>query len=312
MRIRRDAIPFDEAGWRFEWADQLESPVTQRLSAVDECNDVLSEILVMKMPDGSLSVVFSAGLDQADSVSKLAEFMLLEEVTEQAVREHSKFVRCVLSGKDARDRAETLTRSGFHHAVKISQQSVAVSEVNAAEIQPAVSQSGHSPFEADNDGNCTFEILDARSVPEAVQRELAAVLDQTMKNSSDAAEFPRSSGREMLWLWSLLNVDVTLTAARYEGKACGLVVAAVDAGDGVRPAVATVEYIGLLPEFRQRGLASRLLCNAALQLSSKPYLPDELLLVTHVDVQNFEALRFYARHGFVEEDQTAVWLFIPN
>lgn len=321
MHILREAVSYDQAGWRADWNESASTPVAQRLTVVDDKAEQLAELLASHMPDGSLSVALPSDSGGDERIRREAENLLLLDIVNQAKHDRPSFVRCVLPDTDVRRDRTRMMRAGFRHALTLSRQSLTVenrrlpavrqsdrdsrcSDANAAE--PAVAQSTDLA-----DGRLSFESFDAHSIPEDVAGELARTLDQIMTHSNDAWAVPRCTGAQMLRLWNHLLATVVLTVARCGRFVCGLTALSTDAGNEAE-AAAVIEYIGVLPRYRRRGVASGLLQSAVVSFTGSDPPHAKVNLVTHVDLQNSAAVNFYARHGFVEADRSSVWLFVPN
>ncbi len=70
------------------------------------------------------------------------------------------------------------------------------------------------------------------------------------------------------------------------------------------PGAAELTYVGVVPEFRGRGLGAELVKFAIAKVSGAW----NAVLNVSVDARNAPAMRLYARHGFAEYDRREVWL----
>jgi ribosomal protein S18 acetylase RimI-like enzyme len=87
---------------------------------------------------------------------------------------------------------------------------------------------------------------------------------------------------------------------RYGGAPVGVAVLS----PGSEPSATELNYIGLVPEARGRGLGAALLHELLARLRATGAGGVSL----SVDARNAPAVRAYARHGFAERDRRAVWL----
>lgn len=166
---------------------------------------------------------------------------------------------------------------------------------------------------------CEFQRYDF-SVTDAVSAcELRSALDEILGCSEDLASQPQPTASELLTRWQHDSAKVFL--CRIQRRVAGVIVLGTRAMASTAIVPDTLptevslclEYIGVLPEYRRRQIASLMIRQIPLLTGlycdefEKRCSAEVLKVAAYSDVTNGPATSLYERAGFVLTDRMQLW-----
>lgn len=312
-------------------------PVAQQLS-VEHDDRPGSSLIVERTPDQAVSVSFTTAPPFATASNEsgeaeycpAADHALLQQAMQIARRCQARYVRCLLPEEARPHHRTALARCGFQPVTQICQREwTAESQARtASERQPtAPSAISFQTFELPTGGQDAVPAqsglppgsgtLISSDHDHPLTAGLQRMLDQIVTQSDDVSCIPPSTGRQLLRLWSLLNTNLRIVLAMHRTRPVGVVVTS-QPGDSEIPATAnpTLEYIGVISEWRRHKVASHLLTAAfagfrSQQMKCRPR-DCPLALTAYADQQNNAAQRFYDYHHFTTTARFELWICPPQ
>lgn len=194
-------------------------------------------------------------------------------------------VRCLTDDSVTAPVFQALLASGFQVAATIG---CYVAELTSA---PVAGQRGGDPF--------GIRILSHQQI-RTEQTQLAQAADAINASSEDLTGLPKPPGDELVRQWS--DQSARIIQAECDAQVVGLLVATGCDTVSTRAGGVTLEFLGVVPEWRRRGVASSLLKVLVEGLGESltdGALPVEICVF--VDEANAPALSWYRHSGFRQQ-----------
>ena len=239
--------------------------------------------------------------DASGEVHRALCVQLLEYVKRHAVSEGMQRLHLLLPASDGETGfVRLLLELGFVQATQIVQWDLTVA------VSPPCSPPDRS----------TLQLIDFEANA-AVGCEIRFAIDAILECSEDLTNQPPPTAAELLRQWQRLHASVFVY--RVEQEIAGLMSCATNR---INPADAAatstmlasevnvwIEYIGVLPAFRRKQIASRMISLIPTQLSSvcDAHNPQALRVTAYSDAANTPANRLYERCGFVQTTGHHLW-----
>ena len=141
-----------------------------------------------------------------------------------------------------------------------------------------------------------------RSAIKVSTSNVQQVLTRIVNESTDVRERRDFTAEGQLKLWSLMNVPVRIYVAVVNNSIAGLVVTSHSSTPGI-----TIEYCGVVTEFRRRGIG-RALVNAAQDSAFRQIESREQILQAAAATGNTPAEAFYRHIGLQSCDAGQLWV----
>lgn len=274
-------------------------------------NEVLAALGFRIEPDGTLAITqpwFVNSMPTSTQSLMLEE--MLKAVHAEACRLELRTIRAVLPAANDHDRSEwtwmneSLTRCGFLNPARIIQWKTSSSRLKSAlSVVP-----GHS---GESSPAYLHESAEVMSSDVEKYWPLCEIVREILADSEDLSRMPAASAQTMIKTWSDQNAGILL--GHVDSAPAGLAVWTGEPGSGTdADRVIQIEYIGVRPELRQRGIASRLLVQVIdIEDQQRPTAgycqSGELQITAFADQTNQPATLFYRHCGFREEAILALW-----
>jgi len=276
-------------------------------------DEVLAALGFRIEPDGTLAITQPTFVNcMPTSTQSLMLEEMLKAVHVEARRLHLRTIRSVLPAANDHGPSEwtwmneSLTRCGFLNPACIIQWKTSSSRLKSTcSVVPRLSGESSPAYQ--------HESAEVISRGGEKYRFLGELVRAILAESEDLSRMPAASAQTMIKTWS--DQKAAILVGHVDSAPAGLAVWTVESGSGADPnPVIQLQYIGVRPELRQRGLASRLLAQVIdieNQQRQRPTVghcqSGELRITAFADQTNQPATLFYRHCGFREDAIFAVW-----
>ncbi len=281
------------------------------LSAGDE---VMAALGFTAEPDGTLAISepWFFGSSSLDAQSLMFEKML-QAVHGEAERLDLRMIRVALhsfpndESTDATGNSQALKRCGFTDRARIVHWKAAAAQINAV--------CAGEPDSSDASSLQYHEVsLESRLKNVEESQSLSGLVQRILSETEDLPGMPAARAESMITTWNDQKARILIgqkpsAEAGIPATAAGLVVWTMDTISGTAPVPGLqIQYIGVRPELRQRGIGLGLLAEA-LRTDNQHQTVDQcdLQVTAFADKNNQPASSFYRRCGFAEESRLVLW-----
>jgi len=213
-----------------------------------------------------------------------------------------------------------LAERSFVPAATILQWELSTSPGSAA--HQADLQNSNTPVKPRH-GDCTLHRFDITNTEDDEVHEVQTALDAILRSSDDLPSQPRPRSDELLERWQALQASILM--CRTQGKIAGILsyvkcmatepareIQKACAAEAVSKSYLSLEYIGVVYEFRRRQLASWLIGQMRLlhqSVRSVEYrsVSDVTAVKAFSDAANSPATALYESQGFVLAAEMQLW-----
>jgi len=296
-----------------QWDQALPSPqvVLQQLTfpgvLLSAGVEVMAALGFTAEPDGTLAISepWFFGSSSLDDQSLMFAKML-QAVHAEAERLDLRMIRMALhslpndESTDTTGKPQVLKRCGFTDRARIVHWKAAAAHINAA----CASESDSS----DASSLHYHEVpLESRLKDVEESQSLSGLVQWILSETEDLPGMPAALAEPMITTWN--DQKARILIGQTPSTAAGLIVWTVDTFSGAAPVPGLqIQYIGVRPELRQRGIGSRLLAEALRTDNQHPAVNScDLQVTAFADQDNQPASSFYRRCGFAEESSMVLW-----
>lgn len=266
-------------------------------------------------PDGTAGLSFQ-DLDDGTVMNAAtladARAALIDAALDWVAWRKPQFVRCLVPKDDQPELSSALCRNHFRSSTHLGQFTAEVRQQQLPVIQTgnATDIVTYQLQNSDGSRHPGFARISSR---DKSNTQITELLQDVLDHSVESADIPRSSAKQLLSVWTGMDSELLLATAAVGRKACGIAAVSVDwPAHKISPTNCTLEYIGVLPEFRRHGVGRMLVQNLFAAIDnradgvgmSRGILP----VSAFVDTENAAAIRFYQRLRFREGSKWTVWI----
>ena len=310
---------------------RIRMPAVQKFTA-EVRGTIVGELMVQRTPDHTLSLAFPE-TTESNNDSVAGQVALIEHVHDISRRYNFRCMQFLIPDSSRHRHRKTLKQAGccraasvcrmdlarppwaarqstldplnfFELSFKESSSDVAVPEhlsltSNGTEDNPGDNFRCLPPNPTGRQAADSFRCLPPNPTGRQAAggfhaQQMRELLDAIIADRNDLPGIPVPNGQQLQRLWSALNGRVVVHMAYVNDRKIGiLVLNHCGAETGGSQSATTIEYIGVLPEYRRKCVASHLLAHATGALETDSTCVE---LSAYVDIENTAANRFYEHH----------------
>ena len=309
MEFESEALPLASSAWTEDWRSESAAlmHISQTLSAFAE-GRWMGSLLVQQLPDdtialSNLSTVLPLSPDQQHAVRTqlLRQSVLMSQVASP------RYVRYLVDTRDVCV-VQALAAAGFHSGGQVTKWRLLPKTPNVSRPAPAgFGFYGIDAAELQQRPSWNFIPLSSSQLSEphyTVSKDtLRGLLNNTLQHSIDLPQLPLPTADQLLRLWELSRSTIRITLAVRNGSPAGLMATSLvdEDGDGHGTEL-LIEYVGVLPDMRQNGIASALLTTGIRDMIPPHHV------TAFAGSENGPAGGLYRRRGFTSRDTLCVWI----
>lgn len=296
MKIHSESLTFVQAGWNQLWTPSRgpDQPVGQRITIDDRGRQ--HGATLSRIPDGTVALTLEDAVATPPSVLSI----VLKTAQRVAQDCEARYLRFLDTEGLSTNQQAAFKSAGF---------------LNSAALDLLVWSEGSPVPDETTRRVCCFKPgrgTDKDRIPlvptgpdkvAVCSTQVVELLREINAVTEDLSQLPRATADDLLSTWALLNLNVVLLIAMDEDCLNGLAV--VSWSGSAAGSEMSLEFIGVRPTARRRGIAASLLRRILLDLQPGT-------LSAFVDAGNRPAQSFYRRHAFERRRGFSLWCWRPD